>query len=364
MSVLKPCPVAAKPYQPRVKLRYAHYIGVFLVTALGLGLRFLMIGHQSLWIDEGYSLFFSDGQTFQTVLDRLLSVNMSDRFRVLFYFVLFGWRQIFGDSEVAVRSLPALFGFFATLLTYFTARYCFDKRRSLWSFLLISTSAYCVFYSQELRDYSMLMFLAAAQLFCLSRALSPPKRGSVLWFRVLFALLVAVGLFANILTVYFIAALAVAHILAVRRLKAWLSWWAPAAGLSVLPALFYMSASASSAPETIITGRLKASIFQHFSYSIYGFVSGTTYGPPPDQLRGDGKLQTMLQYWPWMLLLLLVLLALVGMLVALMNHRWGASPPNVVDQFLVYTVLFTCGFAVLFVYGTKMDWLPRHLCYL
>ncbi|MEM8503506.1 MAG: glycosyltransferase family 39 protein [Cyanobacteria bacterium P01_D01_bin.1] len=359
-----------KRFLPLVRPKRAHYVGLFVVTALSLCLRFFMLGHQSLWIDEGYSLYFSDGESFGVVLNRLLESGESDRFRVLFYFILYFWRGLFGDSEMAVRSLPALFGFAATILTYTAARNSFSKARSLWSFGLISVSAYCVFYSQELRDYSMLMAISAAQLLCLSSALTSTDQTqtdtnlkSLQWARWSFVLLTILGLFANILSVYYTAALATAHLLTRPRFKRWLSWWLPVTGLSLLPGYFYLSAPTLSSPETITTGRLQSSIFQHFGYSIYGFLSGLTYGPPQVLLRGEDRLQTLVQYWPLLVLLLAVGMGLGLMLIALMLRRWTALP-GPVDRLLFYTLLFTLLFSLGFVYFTQMRWLPRHLCYL
>lgn len=360
---------------PLTGLGQVHYVGLFVVTCLSLYLRFFMLGHQSLWIDEGYSLYFSDGESFRLVLDRLLESGNSDRFRVLFYLVLYFWRRLFGDSEVAVRSLPALFGFVATILTYIAARSSFNKVRSLWSFLLISVSAYCIFYSQELRDYSMLMAIAAAQLLCLSYGITStqpqnPARNtdkntdqSLQLARWGFVLLTILGLFANILSIYYTAALAVAHLLASLQFKRWLSWWLPTAGLALLPGYFYLSAPTLSSSETIVTGRLQSSMLQHFSYSIYGFLAGLTYGPPQAQLRGEDRLQTFIQAWPLLVLLLVVVGGLGLMLLAFMLRRWTVFPSRV-DRLLFFTLLFTLLFSIGFVYLTEMRWLPRHLCYL
>lgn len=77
------------------KLKYC--LITLLIILVGVGLRFFMLSDKSLWLDEGYSLYYSEG-SIQEIITRLLGTDTGDRFQPLYYLVLYYWRQLFGST--------------------------------------------------------------------------------------------------------------------------------------------------------------------------------------------------------------------------------------------------------------------------
>lgn len=347
-----------------------YYLGLFGVALLMVCLRFFMLGHQSFWIDEGYTLFFSDGPTFGEVVSRLLETDLSDRFHITYYLIMFGWRQLLGDSEVAVRSFSALCSVTSAVLIYFTARYWFGKQYALWSFFAVAVSAYAIYYGQEARDYALVTMVVSAQLFAISRAFSHSRAASYdsqssLWrFKGLFALFTALGILLNILMLCFSAGLALAHLLMLKGIKRWLTWWLPAAVMSVLPLMMYLSAPSATSPDEIGVSRFYLPLLYNVSYAVYGLLAGTTFAPPQILLRTGSMWAVLTTYWP---LLVWFLLTFGVIVVSFLGYRLGQwhrdRSTYTLERFLTYVLGLTFALGVLLAYVTKLNWLPRHVFY-
>jgi mannosyltransferase len=151
--------------------RRAHLVCLGLVLLLGASLRLFRLDHQSLWFDEA--------RTLQTA--RMPLGEMLDRFKAgdshppLGYLLLYGWTSIFGPSDLAARGFPALFGILILPLIYWVGASLFNRRAGLLSALLASTSVFHVYYSQEVRTYSLLCLLGFASHFLLYKALAENK---------------------------------------------------------------------------------------------------------------------------------------------------------------------------------------------
>lgn len=69
-------------------------------------LRFVQLGSDSLWVDEGFSVDVAR----KGIPDLIHQATTADANQPLYYVVLHFWIQLFGDSEFALRSLGALVG--------------------------------------------------------------------------------------------------------------------------------------------------------------------------------------------------------------------------------------------------------------
>ena len=116
------------------------------VVVLGAALRAWRLGAQPLWADEGFSwvwahlpqsAIWGDAAPFET-------------HPPLFYSLQRLWLT-FGDSEAAMRSLPALFGILTVPLVFWLGRLVGGTRVGLVAALLAATSPPLVAYSQEAR---------------------------------------------------------------------------------------------------------------------------------------------------------------------------------------------------------------------
>ncbi|MDH3588320.1 MAG: glycosyltransferase family 39 protein, partial [Gammaproteobacteria bacterium] len=140
----------------------ASEIALIGLIVLGATLRLWDIGGKAIWLDEAYSIWIANHSLWQGV--RL--VAQVDFNPPLYYVFLSLWQSVFGDGQVAVRILSALFSTAAIpFLFSFTRRICDDKLVALVAVLLLVFSSFQVHYAQETRMYSLLVLVAAMAMF-------------------------------------------------------------------------------------------------------------------------------------------------------------------------------------------------------
>ena len=138
---------------------------------LALGLRLYRLDSQSLWYDEGFSVYLAGMD-----IDEITSRTAADIQPPLYYYLLHGWIQLFGDTEWALRALSALFGVFTVPLIYAVAQTLFRSRLAgLLVALLVAVSPLHVWYGQEVRMYTLLTFLCLLSSYFLLLAISAKR---------------------------------------------------------------------------------------------------------------------------------------------------------------------------------------------
>ncbi|MEO8937594.1 MAG: glycosyltransferase family 39 protein, partial [Burkholderiaceae bacterium] len=173
-------PSAPQPQGLRLRL----YPGVLLViVALAAMLRGLVIGRDTLWLDEGYSWW--DAQQRMTALWTL--VPTCDPHPPLYFALLHPWIAVVGDGTVAMRLLSTLFGLLTIAVVYVAGREL-DRARGhgddrfgigALAALLFALTPFQVYFSIEARPYALLCLGAAMlTLACLQvvRAVESPQR--------------------------------------------------------------------------------------------------------------------------------------------------------------------------------------------
>ncbi len=159
-----------------------------ILTLAGL-LRFRHIGADSLWHDEIWSIEMTVGKDGQQSLlpetgvlnspPDLLTLDPSvpwwriwshmrlDNHPPLYTVLLRFWREMFGSSESAVRSLSAVVSLIAILAMFDAARHFHGVRPALWAALLMALATPQIQYAQETRSYALLLaegMIAAAAI--------------------------------------------------------------------------------------------------------------------------------------------------------------------------------------------------------
>jgi mannosyltransferase len=162
--------------------KHAALLGILALAAL---LRFATLGVQSLWSDEAFTWTIAS-KPFGAAMAQVAGTESTPP---LYYALAWVWEHLFGSSEVALRSLPALFGVAAVGVVYAIGAELAGRRVGLAAALLAATSPLLVWYSQEARAYSLLVLLAALSFLFL-------VRGRVLAWGVVAALAVATHYFA------------------------------------------------------------------------------------------------------------------------------------------------------------------------
>jgi 4-amino-4-deoxy-L-arabinose transferase-like glycosyltransferase len=130
--------------------------GIVLILVLGLILRLIQI-NQSLWLDEAIGALVVKGQSLKEILTEF---PLHDNHPPLYYLSLKLWSDLFGYSEAALRALSVLFGLGTIYLTYKIGK-SFGSRLGVIAAVLMTTSQFHIYYSQEARMYMMAAFLGA-----------------------------------------------------------------------------------------------------------------------------------------------------------------------------------------------------------
>jgi predicted membrane-bound mannosyltransferase len=149
------------------------------IVAIAGALRSWRLGTQSFWYDE-----FATVQVASRPLGDLLNAIAHREGSPPLYFVLsWGWLRICGDSDVALRALSTVAGVLTVAITYLIARELGQSRRAgRVAALLVATNPLLIWYSQEARPYSLLVFFATASLLWCARAANRGRwHDFVLW---------------------------------------------------------------------------------------------------------------------------------------------------------------------------------------
>ena len=151
-----PLPVAKR--LPETLHRIAPWIVVGL-TLVGAGLRLYRLENQSVWWDEGASVFPA-----RLPILELLHAMATDTAPPVYFILLKFWRVWVGDSEFSLRLLSAFFGVLLLPVAYRFVRGLAGKTAALISVALLCASRVLIWQSQELRFYSLAPLLAAISL--------------------------------------------------------------------------------------------------------------------------------------------------------------------------------------------------------
>ena len=150
-------------------------IGLTVVAAL---VRLATLDAQSFWYDEALTWELVN-ESFGGMLDGVFAHEAQPPP----YFILaWLWVKVFGDGEIGLRSLSALFGTLTVPVAYEAARLVAGKRAAIAAGALTAFSPALVWYSQEARAYALVLFLCAVALLFFLRALDGwSRRDLVVW---------------------------------------------------------------------------------------------------------------------------------------------------------------------------------------
>lgn len=180
-------------------------MGLILITLLAFILR-LLGANQSFWLDEGSSIVFA-----RLPIPSLFTAIQNDFHPPLFYLLLHYWLPLAGKSETLIRLPAIIFGVLTVPALYFLVKLFHFKEKmplAMIAAFLLALNPFHVYYSQELRMYSLNTFLTVLSWLCLKKWLvDKQKHFPNLYFLVSLAnLYTFYGAFFNLVAqwVYFI----------------------------------------------------------------------------------------------------------------------------------------------------------------
>ena len=166
------------------------------ILMVGTVLRLCKWNGYSFWHDEILWLMVSRKHLMVTLKENIYLLK-PPLFKVLVYI----WTY-FGQDEFTLRLLPSIFGILSIIAIYKMGEVLFDKKVGLIAAFIIAISPFHIYYSQELTDYSLTMFLALCSMYYFVNSLE--KNNIYSWIN--FIVFTTLSLYANYISVFLLAA--------------------------------------------------------------------------------------------------------------------------------------------------------------
>jgi len=138
-----------------------HPLSLWLVLLGGFALRLYHLGVQSLWYDETVSAHLASQN-----MPRLIAHTAGDIHPPGYYLLLHVWTRLAGNSEFTLAYASLAFGVLLIPLSYALARTLFGRSAAWWTALLVAISPFNIWYSQEVRMYTLAAALGLVTLWC------------------------------------------------------------------------------------------------------------------------------------------------------------------------------------------------------
>lgn len=141
------------------KVKIVSFLLICLITIFAVILRLSHIDFPSgLWSDEMFSYFMAKEPFPLGIIHELATKDVHLPF---YFFILHFWMNLFGDSDVALRSLSVLFGVLNVPIIYLLGKEIESEKTGIIAASFVAINSFLIYYSQEVRFYSLLPCLAS-----------------------------------------------------------------------------------------------------------------------------------------------------------------------------------------------------------
>ncbi|MBN8654185.1 MAG: glycosyltransferase family 39 protein [Anaerolineae bacterium] len=131
------------------------------IAAMALVLRLAGIQSRPIWYDEAFSILLAQ-QGPSAILNGTLATDTNasaaEEHPPAYYFALWGWMQLFGNSLTSARLLSVLFSLGTITLVYLITNHLFNPSTAWVAALFTSILPFQVHFGVEIRMYMMLAF--------------------------------------------------------------------------------------------------------------------------------------------------------------------------------------------------------------
>ncbi len=206
-----------------------------LVLLGGFALRLFRLGAQSLWYDETVSAVLA-----KKSIGALIAHTARDIHPPGYYLLLHGWRTLAGDTEFALAFFSVIFGMLLIAVVYALAKRSVGASAGLWTAALVSFSPYNLWYSQEVRMYTLGAFLGVLAVIFALMAFAPelisarPQKVSRRKWAIGYALIAVLGLYVLYYFVFLLIALNLSLLMILWRRQKFIPWLAANFGAAIL----------------------------------------------------------------------------------------------------------------------------------
>ena len=150
----------------RLHLRLA--TGAILAAAALL--RAVGLGHDELWFDEAYAALLASGS-----VGSIFAELARDSSPPLYFLLLWLWEKLFGLEPTTLRMFSVVFGVFTVYLVGQLGARLWGQRVGLVASALLAISPLHIYYSREVRPYSLLLVFVLASFIALDGLVKTPR---------------------------------------------------------------------------------------------------------------------------------------------------------------------------------------------
>lgn len=210
--------------------------GLILAIIIGIILRLINLGSREYWYDEVLSLLLFTGQKIyyqapaetpvllanysqllslpsesnlndfsQTLINLFRGIVGGEPHPPLFFITQHFWLRLFGNSEIATRSLNVIFSLAAMVCSYGLGRFYLGHRGGLLLTALVTTNPFYLFHSLNLRMYTSLLLWTILSAWSLLKIIDQTEKKLTLPEKILWNLLLIISVTAGCLTFYLFA---------------------------------------------------------------------------------------------------------------------------------------------------------------
>lgn len=201
----------------------------FIVSGLiivGFLMYLFLVPFKVFWIDESMVVNF----TYQSNSQMISNLMNMGAHPPLYYLLIKAVRIIFGDVEFFLRLVSGIFFILTSVFVYLLAREIGGKRTGYLSLILWASNFFLLFYSKQVRPYSLLAFLSIAATYYFYKILNKYKLRDAIFY----SIVVILGLYTN----YWFVLIFLAHALTLvisKNKDRKLLWILGISGASFLP---------------------------------------------------------------------------------------------------------------------------------
>lgn len=156
---------------------------IIIILIFSFVLRLIGI-NQSLWLDEAISVNVAK-LPIETIVSRF---SIRDFHPPVYYWFLNIWIRLFGDQVWVMRLSSILFSLITVWLVYKIGKQIKDKKTGLWAALLVGINPLLIYFSQELRMYSLVTMWLVGSIYFLIKIIKKPNWKNILGFNIMTAL--------------------------------------------------------------------------------------------------------------------------------------------------------------------------------
>ena len=258
-----------------------------LALCAGAALRFYRLGADSLWIDEFATLDLAT----RSPAEILRTSSILNFIPPLYFLLVHGALRLFGESEVSLRLISALVGTCTIPVVWFlTATITQSRSTAHIAATLLAVNPLHLWYSQEARPYSLLLFFGCSALLAFARAARTHSWRD--W--IAFWLCSTLAILTHTTGVIFVAVAWTWGFWSADRNRLWRPLLAAslAIGIACIP-FFFSIARALEETHGVFHSPPRALTGFEVGYSLLTYVTGYSFGPSPRDIQNLGALAAL-----------------------------------------------------------------------